>query len=242
MSVIKHITKRIRPNSWSSVVYYEDEKNVISVVDLNIFVDGESTRTTRVSVYVVNTLRGDNVNIGVNDNKFCVLYKKEIKNNEAIEVPKLLLEYGQRVVVTFERETNLPINVRVSGIKQTKPVSVLKHGLLNGIYAFTDNSVQEIYRLDTPLAIYSSGNLTIVNNTIRDCTVSVWITDSEGMGIKPTDDDSINLLGRYILKPNETRVIEDIIMAPNEIMYCNSTNGKYTGVTYNGVVMSGKID
>ena len=128
------------------------------------------------------------------------------------ELNKIIVGTGERLIVKVVSGEN--VNVRVSGVEENNP-KVLKAGKLACI-RLTGTTQTQIYENAAPTAAYVSTSITVYNsNASLTAEVEVWVTSLS----VPTGGDKVI---RFKVTPENTTIIENILMLPNEKVFVRS--------------------
>lgn len=237
MSIIKHISERHRINPGENIkLLYTATGNNICTVDLSILLDGVDTNAV-ISVFAVRSGVGNPTN---NSSSNLLIFEYPIGKHQTLEIPKVLLDKGDRLF-TYVKSTQ-SVNVRVSGIVTTRPMTILRHGILANGSGGNDPSIHKLYELKEPLSTYASTSIYINHNGNSDIELTLWVSENTMSGRWANAEDNVNVIYSRTISKGHHEIIEDLILAPGEKIYYKATNRHLLDLTVTGVVVSGKID
>lgn len=182
-------------------IYYCPPGKTHALVDLS-FLKDSLTGNSMVSVAL--TTESNPANLTTVD-----YFLDDIEMVETInfgELNKVIVGSGERLIAKVI--SGLPVNVRVSGVEESNP-KVLKAGKLAAL-AVAGTSQTELFSNQLPNVAYVSGSLTLYNpHSVNNAEVEIWITSQT----LPTDMDKVL---RFPITPQDTTIIENVLMLPNE--------------------------
>lgn len=226
MGPLNAISARARIAATSSKrVYVCPKDKSHAVLDLNFFSHAKDQKNASI----VNVYLSDKLDPAEVTKEDALLMGLHISGFGIVpELGRVIVGGGQSIVV--EVVTGPTVNVRVYGKEQAHRW-VAKAGKLGGLYS-TFEGVNELYRLDTPLAASMSGTLFLLNeDSATEAVISISDNDESRLG--PEDE----IMG-LVLPKGETVYVENIGLAPGERIFINSKSTKLYAVM-NGVVVSG---
>ncbi len=203
-------------------VYFCPVSKSHAVVDLSFFKDNLSTGslieialTTKTSAALL-----DSVDFFIDDIEL-------IGTVNSAELNKVVVGAGERLYVRVL--TGPDIVVRLSGVEETNTM-VLNAGRLAAI-SVPGTSQAVVYNNNTPNTAYASCSVTIYNSsTTSSAEIEGWITTQE-------TPSSLDKVIRVTIPNEDTTIIENILIAPNEKIVFKSSQAN-TEYFVNGIVIS----
>lgn len=203
-------------------VYFCPVSKSHAVVDLSFFKDNLSTGSLiEIALSTKNSAALlDSVDFFIDDIEL-------IGTVNSAELNKVVVGAGERLYVRVL--TGPDIVVRLSGVEETNTM-VLNAGRLAAM-SVPGTSQAVVYNNNMPNTAYASCSVTIYNSsTASSAEIEGWITNQE-------TPSSLDKVIRVTIPNEDTTIIENILIAPNEKIVFKSSQAN-TEYFVNGIVIS----
>ena len=203
-------------------VYFCPVSKSHAVVDLSFFKDNLSTGSLIEIALSTKTSAAllDSVDFFIDDIEL-------IGTVNSAELNKVVVGAGERLYVRVL--TGPDIVVRLSGVEETNTM-VLNAGRLAAM-SVPGTSQAVVYNNNMPNTAYASCSVTIYNSsTASSAEIEGWITNQE-------TPSSLDKVIRVTIPNEDTTIIENILIAPNEKIVFKSSQAN-TEYFVNGIVIS----
>lgn len=203
-------------------VYFCPPSKSHAVVDLSFFKDNLSTGSLIEIALSTKTSAAllDSVDFFIDDIEL-------IGTVNSAELNKVVVGAGERLYVRVL--TGPDIVVRLSGVEETNTM-VLNAGRLAAM-SVPGTSQAVVYNNNMPNTAYASCSVTIYNSsTTSSAEIEGWITNQE-------TPSSLDKVLRVTIPNEDTTIIENILIAPNEKIVFKSSQAN-TEYFVNGIVIS----
>ena len=203
-------------------VYFCPVSKSHAVVDLSFFKDNLSTGSLIEIALSTKTSAAllDSVDFFIDDIEL-------IGTVNSAELNKVVVGAGERLYVRVL--TGPDIVVRLSGVEETNTM-VLNAGRLAAM-SVPGTSQAVVYNNNMPNTAYASCSVTIYNSsTTSSAEIEGWITNQE-------TPSSLDKVIRVTIPNEDTTIIENILIAPNEKIVFKSSQAN-TEYFVNGIVIS----